>query len=82
MSGRVKSAGWLVVAAMVLGVLSLGAREAFASSRTMACPNDGFNTLGYQPSYAACNSACFTAHPLGDFHASWAPTTGCCKCLL
>lgn len=82
MSGRTKLAGWWVVAALVAAVLGLGAREAFGSSTIMTCPNDGWNSMGSQPSYGACNQACFAAHPDGEFIPQWIESTTCCRCLL
>jgi hypothetical protein len=80
MSGRTKVAGWWVVAALVAAVLGLGAREAFASSTIMTCPNDGWNTVGWQPSeFPDCWNACIAIHPsLDDVRYS---LQGCCSCL-
>lgn len=80
MSRSVKSVGWSLVAAVVVGILALGAREAFAASSTMSCPNDGWNTMGFQSSWQNCWNACVAVHP--DLaQANWNPVTGCCSCL-
>lgn len=82
MSRKAKSASWWVVGLVAAGILGLGAREAFATSPASACPNDGYNTVGSQPSLAACWSACLAVHGLNLYQAVWNPSTTCCKCLL
>jgi hypothetical protein len=80
MSRKVKSASWWVAALAAVGILGLGAREAFASGTANACQNDGWNYLGSQPSFTACWNACSALHP-NLSQANWNSSTKCCSCL-
>jgi hypothetical protein len=82
MSVRMKVAGWLVGAALVAAVLGTGAREAFATSASSSCPNDGYNSVGWQPSIGACWNACYLVHEDELAWSNWSEATGCCHCFL
>lgn len=69
---------WLA-AALVAGILALGARTALASSQSMDCPYDGWNYLGSQPSEQACQNACEAIHG-EEAHGHWIESTTCCRC--
>lgn len=76
-----KSAGWLVGTFGVLA-MTFGASVALATPvNAMTCLNDGVNSMGEQPSYFACVSACYAVHGEGLEEALWNPTTLCCRCL-
>ena len=80
MSELTKSASWWVAAVVAAGILAAGAKEAFALGSTATCPNDGWNTMGWQPSeFPACWNACIAVHP--DLAQVQYTPLGCCKCL-
>lgn len=79
---RVKWIGRLVAVLVTAVVLALGTQAAFASPAQMTCPNDGFNTLGEQPSAEACQDACDAVHGEGNSLGHWNSISHCCSCLL
>ena len=81
MSERVKrSSGWLF-GLVITAALVFGATQAFAKPVQLACPNDGWNTLGSCTSNANCQDKCNVVHqPNGS--STGRCTAFCCKCLL
>jgi len=80
MSRRVRCASWWVIGAVVIGVLTFGARAAFAESAGMDCPNDGLSYLGYQPNTEACIEACLAVHGF-DLIDAYLFGQNCCRCI-
>ena len=71
--------GWLL-GLVVAAALIFGASVAITRpAQAMSCPNDGWNTFGWQPNPTSCNSACQQVHQ--DGQGVWNPTTWCCHCL-
>ena len=80
MSERVRrSSGWLF-GLVITAALVFGATQAFAKPVQLACPNDGFNTLGSCTSQSNCRTKCDAVHGAGN--STSVCTAGCCKCLL
>ena len=69
----------VVLAAIVIGAMSFGAREAFAANAAMACPNDGWSTLGACTSTLDCQWLCDGVH--GSGNSTGRCIGGCCTCL-
>lgn len=80
MSRAFRLVGAWVLAAVAVGVLTLGAREAFATPAATTCPNDGWNTMGEQPSWEACWEACVAVHQENLVDIGWNPFSHCCNC--
>ena len=79
MSERVKrSSGWLF-GLVITAALVFDATQAFAKPVQLACPNDGYNTLGSCTNQPNCQAKCDAVHPPGGSFGKC--TAGCCKCL-
>jgi hypothetical protein len=68
----------VVIAAIVIGAMSFGAREAFAANAAMSCPYDGWNYLGACTSTPDCQITCDGVHGLGL--SVGICKAGCCTC--
>lgn len=76
---RMQKTGFWLALLLVITILTLGAREAWASAHSTTCMDDGWTFLGWKPSADACLTACSILHPdLVDIHYG---AQGCCSCL-
>lgn len=67
--------GLLVAGALLFGASTLMATPASGAT----CRDDGWNWLGYQPTWQACWDACLAVHP--DLVGIQYGGQGCCTCL-
>jgi hypothetical protein len=79
MTPRLERTGVWLALLLALTILILGAREAWASTHSATCMDDGWTFLGWKPSAEACYNACEVLHT-PDFDSRWGED-GCCRCL-
>ena len=82
MSKSMNKAGGWVLAAIVVGILGLGAQRAMATPVNLDCPNDGYNYLGAcvpPGDDIACRNACIAVG--GPTSTGWCLNGVCCRCL-
>ena len=82
MSRWIRKSVGLAVGAFGVLAIAFGASVAFAKPvSAMTCPNDGYNTMGAQPSEFACIAACYAVHQEELQGVNWYEANHCCQCL-
>jgi hypothetical protein len=79
MKAAMKTLGGVLYALVIVGAMSLGARQAFAERAEASCLNDGWNFLGACSSQLDCQNKCDQVHQPPVWGRC--STSGCCSCL-
>lgn len=80
MNHRSRYGTWALLL-LVTGALLFGASALMATPADGAtCRDDGWNWMGYQPTWEACWTACWDVHQEYLVDIQWGGQ-GCCTCL-